>query len=144
MKALFDTSLLVASSLQSHQDHARAAVWMNNARQGQVQAVVSAHSLAEVYSVLTRLPPPQRVAPAVAWQIIEHNILSLAEIVALSGDEYIELLRQLSQNGITGGAVYDAIIARAADKAQVDGIVTFNVKDFRRVYPSLAAQVITP
>lgn len=144
MKALFDTSLLVASSLQSHQDHVRAAVWMNNARQGQVQAVVSAHSLAEVYSVLTRLPPPQRVSPAMAWQIIEHNILGLVEIVSLSGDEYVELVRQLSQRGIAGGAVYDAVIACAADKAQVDGIVTFNIKDFRRVYPSLAAQVITP
>jgi predicted nucleic acid-binding protein len=34
-----------------------------------------------------------------------------------------------------GGAVYDAIIARAAEKVKVDKLLTFNVRHFRRVWP---------
>ncbi|MEP7341610.1 MAG: hypothetical protein ABI977_28015 [Acidobacteriota bacterium] len=54
------------------------------------------------------------------------------------------LIRHLAQTGISRGAVYDGVIACAAAKAQVDHIVTFNARDFRRVYPALAASVIVP
>lgn len=144
MKVLFDSSVLIASSLQAHGDHQRSIEWMDKARAGQIEAVVSAHTLAEVYSVLTRLPSPLRVSPAVALQIIERNILGLMEVVALTGQEYADLIRYLSGIGIAGGAVYDGIIACAADKAQVDHIVTLNAKDFHRVYPILTAAVISP
>lgn len=144
MKVLFDTSVLIAGSMQLHSDHQRALVWMEKARNGQIEAVVSAHTLAEVYSVMTRIPVPQQVSPSNALRIIERNIVGLMQIIALTGDEYIDLIRHLSQTGIAGGATYDAVIACAAAKAQVDHILTLNTKDFQRVYPALAASVITP
>ncbi len=144
MKVLLDSSVLIAGSLQTHGDHQRSIDWMVKARTGQIEAIVSAHTLAEVYSVLTRMPPPLRISPAAALQIIERNILSLMEVIALTGQEYADLIRYLSRIGIAGGAVYDGIIACAADKAQVDHIVTLNAKDFHRVYPTLTATVISP
>ncbi|MDQ3013232.1 MAG: PIN domain-containing protein [Acidobacteriota bacterium] len=141
---LLDTSVLVAGLLGRHADHLRASTWLLDVKSGKIEAVVSAHTLAEVYAVLTRLPKPQSSSPATAWQLIEHNILNFVQIIPLTGDEYVDLIRQLSQIGIAGGATYDAVIACAAAKAQVDHIVTFNARDFRRVYPSLAASVIVP
>ena len=79
-----------------------------------------------------------------ALQLIERNILNYMEVVALTADDYRDLIRHLSQVGIAGGAVYDGVIACAAAKAQVDHIITFNARDFRRVYPALAAGVIVP
>lgn len=144
MKILLDSSVLIAGVLGLHSDHQRARLWLEKAKNGDIEAIVSAHTLAEVYSVLTRMPRPLRVSPGVALQLIERNILSCIEVLALTADEYCDLIRHLAQIGIVGGAVYDAVIACAAAKAQVDHIVTFNARDFRRVYPALAASVIVP
>lgn len=109
-----------------------------------VTAFVSAHSLAEVYSVLTRAPFSPMLSPAQAHQLMADSIFGKVEVVALTTDDYQDLVRHLARTSIAGGAVYDGVIACAAAKAQVDHIVTFNVRDFRRVYPSLAASVLVP
>lgn len=85
-----------------------------------------------------------QVSTDVALRLIEHDILNYTEVIALTADDYRNLIRHLSQAGIAGGAVYDGIIASVAAKAQVDQIITLNARDFRRVYPSLAASVIVP
>jgi predicted nucleic acid-binding protein len=127
-----------------HSDHKRARIWLEKAKNRDIEAIVSAHSLAEVYSVLTRMPRPLQVSTDVALRLIEHDILNYTEVIALTADDYRNLIRHLSQAGIAGGAVYDGIIASVAAKAQVDQIITLNARDFRRVYPSLAASVIVP
>ena len=144
MKVLLDTSVWVAGMVKSHVHYQRALPWLENVRQQIVTAVISAHTLAEVYSVLTRTPFNPMLSPAQAYQLIEDNIIGKVEIVALTVDDYLDLIRHLAQTGIAGGAVYDAVIACAAAKAEVDHIVTFNARDFRRVYPSLAASVLVP
>ncbi len=144
MKALVDTSVFVASMIASHQSHQQARQWIDSIRNGSVEGVVSAHSLAETYSVLTRIPPPQRLSAAVAWRLIKQDILEITEVVALTSQEYQDLIERLVQSQIVGGAVYDAVIADIALKSQVDHIVTLNPRDFRRVNPSLTATIIVP
>jgi len=144
LKALLDSSVLIAGMLGLHSDHLRARVWLEKAKNGDIEAIVSAHSLVEVYSVLTRMPRPLQVSTNVALQLIESNILNYSEVIALTADDYRDLIRHLSQVGIAGGAVYDGIIACAAAKAQVDQIITLNARDFRRIYPALAASVVVP
>jgi predicted nucleic acid-binding protein len=56
MKALLDTSTLIAAMLPDHVHHAPALAWLSRAKSGAFEFVCSAHSLAEVYAVLTRLP----------------------------------------------------------------------------------------
>ena len=144
MKVLVDTSVFVASMIASHQSHPQARQWIDSIRNGSVAAVVSAHSLAETYSVLTRIPPPQRLSAAVAWRLIKQDILEITEVLALTSQEYQDLIARLAQSQIVGGAVYDAVIADVALKSQVDHIVTLNPRDFRRVNPLLTATIIVP
>jgi len=63
MKVLADTSVLVATHLPTHAGFSAAGAWMNRAKQGALDLVVSAHSLAETYSVLTRLPVKPPICP---------------------------------------------------------------------------------
>jgi hypothetical protein len=64
--------------------------------------------------------------------------------VALSAENYTNLLSELSQIGVAGGAVYDAVIAKAADLAGVDHLLTLNAPHFQRIWPGGAGRVATP
>lgn len=46
--------------------------------------------------------------------------------------------------GLSGGVIYDAIIAKAANKSGVDHVLTFNIDDFTRVWPEGADRLIAP
>ena len=92
---------------------------------------LAAHSLAEAYSVLTRLPEPHRLRPEDALDLIEAN-WSRARVVALGGPDYRRMLRHCRDAGIAGGAVYDALIAECARKAGVSTIVTWDPDGFER------------
>ena len=113
-------------------------------KNGTDTGVVAAHSLVELYAILTTLPVQPRIPPSVAQQLIQHNVLDTFEVAFLSDEEYVDVLKHLSALGIIGGATYDALILHAASKANVEQIITLNPKDFRRVYPSLADKIITP
>lgn len=67
MKVLYDTSVLIAALLVEHANHALAFPQLELARRGEVKGYISTHSLAELYSVMTRLPQPLRVFPNEAW-----------------------------------------------------------------------------
>ncbi|HUZ54619.1 MAG TPA: PIN domain-containing protein [Streptosporangiaceae bacterium] len=90
MTVAVDTSVAVPLLVRSHHDHAAVARWWN----GQ-EITVSGHALAETYSVLTRLPGDARLAPADAARTLPDT---------------------LSRLGIAGGAVYDALVALAAQE----------------------------
>src|SRR4051812_46205260 len=56
MLLALDTSVIVAGALAGHAFHPRAIVWQAAIYRGEVQAMVCAHALAEVYSVLSKIP----------------------------------------------------------------------------------------
>jgi len=93
---------------------------------------VNSHTLAETYSVLTRLPPNFCAKPADALTLIQRNLTPL-EVITLSAQDYLETVKWMVQLGITGGGIYDTLIAKTALKAQVDGLLTLNGKDFIRL-----------
>jgi predicted nucleic acid-binding protein len=144
MIALLDSSVLVAAHLPSHPHHGACCDWVRHATRGAYELVVAAHSLAEMYSVLTRLPLRPRISPQAAWQFIEKNVLSSANVVALSPDEYVSVLETAGQEGWTGGVIYDALIAKAATKASVERLITLNVSHFQRVWPAETARIASP
>ncbi len=144
MKVLLDTSVLVAAMVGNHPSHARASPWLQRVKDKKVEGTVAAHSLAELYSVLTSLPVQPRISPGAAWRLIRENILSNFEIVILSKADYLTTLQSLSENQISGGATYDALIAHASVKAKVDRLITLNPDDFRRVRPEIASRVFSP
>ena len=94
--------------------------------------VLAAHALAETYAVLTRFPPPRRVAPSQALSLIESTFVGTADhVAALEGPAFLAVLRRAAVMGTAGGRVYDAIIAACAEQAGVSTLLTFNVAHFR-------------
>jgi predicted nucleic acid-binding protein len=143
VKALLDTSTLIAAMLPDHVHHACALPWLSQAKRGAFEFVCSAHSLAEIYAVLTRLPRTPPIRPDEAWRLIQENVISHAQVYSLSSDEYASLIWRIAQQLITGAAVYDAVIAQVAELAAVDVLVTLNVADFQRVWPAGAARIVS-
>lgn len=144
MKVLLDSSTLIAALLPDHAHHVAAHAWLSQAKSGGFDLIVSSHSLAEVYSVLTRLPRSPMISPAEARQLLTDNIISCAEIVALSRDEYVLLIEDLARQGIAGGLVYDGIIAKAAELSNVDKLVTINDVHFQKVWPAGSVRIVNP
>lgn len=125
-----DSTCIVAAVSQWHEHHTAASVEVNRRLAQGEQLVVAAHALVEAFSVLTRLPAPHRLAPADALAILQASFIDQGQVTALTGEEYVALLRWATAERITGGRVYDALIAACARKAGVDVIVTFNQRHF--------------
>lgn len=71
----------------------------------------------ETYSVLTRLPGSQRVAAATAHSYLTETFI--LPPIPLSAAAYMQLLDEVRDAGIAGGAVYDAVVAAVAREAGV-------------------------
>jgi predicted nucleic acid-binding protein len=144
MKVLLDTSVLVSALIQPHAMHARSHPWLDRALAKEFAFFVSAHSVAELYAVLTSYPNRPRIAPREARQLIRDNIEGPATIVSLSPSDYAATLDRLVSMNLTGGIIYDALIVRAAQKSGVDRLLTFDVEDFRRLWPEGADAIAAP
>jgi predicted nucleic acid-binding protein len=128
-KFLPDTSCMVAVVCAWHEYHEPVAEeFERRLGMGEVM-VVAAPALVETYAVLTRLPPPHRIAPGDAFALIEANFMS-SETVALNGESYHHLLRQAPKDGVAGGRTYDAVIAACAIQARASALLTLNVRQF--------------
>jgi predicted nucleic acid-binding protein len=144
MKTLFDTSVIIAALVESHPMHGKAFPWLKQAKSGDFDLIVAGHSLAELYAVLSTLPIKPRISPAVAWRLVHENIVTISKVIALTSAEYSDVLKQVSQSGLIGGIVYDALIARVAQKAKVQRLLTFNSEHFRRVWPTGEHIILNP
>lgn len=144
MRALLDTSVLLAGMIEGHSCHAKALPWLQRVKNHEIEGAVAAHSLTELYAILTALPLRVRIPTASAWQLIQENILEDFEAVALSEAEYYTALRALSLSGGLGDAVSEALIVRAAVKAKVDCLVTLYPEDFKQIWPQGAAKIRAP
>ena len=107
----FDTSAAVPLLMRSHSAH--ASVRRHAAGRA---AVLTTHSLAETYSVLTRLPGDARVTASDAVRLLDANF---GGALPVPGGELARLPAALAPLGIAGGAVYDALVGLAARAAGV-------------------------
>ena len=128
---LLDTSCLVAAACGWHTHHDVTRREIERREAAGEKLVLAAHSLAEAFSVLTRLPEPHRLRPEDALALIEAN-WGETRLVALAGSDYRATLRRCRDVGIGGGAVYDALIAACARKAGVATLVTWDLEGFER------------
>jgi len=104
--ALLDTSTAVALVVEDHKAHVATLGAVRGRRLG-----LAGHAWFEAYSVLTRLPADLRRSPADALRLLSRNFpasgfLGEAEAADLGGE--------LARLGISGGAVYDALVGAAA------------------------------
>ncbi len=141
MRLFFDTSVLVSAALVQHPQHASSLTAYAQATK--LNAFTSAHSLAETYATLTRLPGSQRMSCEEALLFLE-DVRKRLTVVPLDVEDYIKTISSLAAAGISGGAIYDALLARCAIKSGAEILYTWDVADFRRVAPEIAKQVRTP
>jgi len=101
-----DTSVAVPMLLLSHSAHdvVRATV-------SGFAPILSAQSLAETYSVLTRLPGDARARPADVVLAID---ATFGAAVLVSAEAQRRIHRVFAAAGVGGGAVYDALVGLAA------------------------------
>jgi predicted nucleic acid-binding protein len=145
MKVFLDTNVLVAAVIKQHVDHERSFAVLDRVHGGKDDGTVSAHSLAEMYAVMTKLPVPYRHTPEQALLSIEENVLKFFKTVSFSGNDYAALLREAAGTGIQGGTIYDAILLKSAVKAGVDKIYTLNIKHFQAIAPpEIAVKLSAP
>ncbi|TDE14024.1 type II toxin-antitoxin system VapC family toxin [Jiangella asiatica] len=108
---LVDTSVAVPLVVADHEHHETVTGALRGARLG-----LSGHAAFEAFSVLTRLPPPARRTARAATQLITVNFPLSRH---LSPSVAAELIDRLAAAGISGGAVYDALVGATAREHRV-------------------------
>jgi predicted nucleic acid-binding protein len=141
MKGFFDTSVLVPVFYGDHVHH-RASLDLF-IRFDKLVGCCGAHSLAEVYSTLTRMPGRHRISGEQAMLFI-NNIRERLSIIALGGDEYADALQASAALGIIGGGIYDAMLVHCALKAKADVIYTWNARHYALCGREVAGRLRTP
>jgi len=74
--------------------------------------------------------------------LLQANFTGGVPIVALSARQHIALLRRLAQTGVSGGRIYDAVIAECAVRARASTLLTLNARHFDPAPTDLA--IIVP
>ena len=141
MKALLDTSVLIATFYAHHEFHQPSIDLFLRFKKN--EACCGAHSLAEIYSSLTGRTGRERVSADEAMLFLG-NVRERLTIVSLDDKEYFKALEASSALGIVGGTIYDALLAHCALKAKAQAIYTWNTRDFTRLGPAIAGRVKAP
>ncbi|MDX2223985.1 MAG: type II toxin-antitoxin system VapC family toxin [Rhodospirillaceae bacterium] len=101
-----DTSIVVAAFATWHADHQSARRAIDDGPR------LVEHCAIESYSVLTRLPPPHRVAGTIVAAYLADRFPET--FLRLTPDSAKRMILSFPERGIAGGAVYDALIAATA------------------------------
>jgi predicted nucleic acid-binding protein len=143
VKVFFDTSTLVAALVVQHPSHLVCLPRLLRVQGGQDSGLVSTHSLAELYSVLTRLPYRPRIHPGDAQRLMVENLKAFDKI-QLDESDYERAIAQMVECNLPGGGIFDALIAQAALKRDADALLTLNLKHFVRLSADIARRVEVP
>ena len=140
MRTFFDSSALVPVFYADHPRHSVSAWAFLLARRE--DSFCALRTLGEVYAVLTGLPLRPRITGADGLDVVR-QIRDRLTLVSLTETEYVGTIQAASAT-ITGGAIYDAFIARCATKVSADVLLTWNQRDFTRLGDHIARLVRTP
>lgn len=141
MKAFLDTSVLVSAFWGDHANHESSLRVLAVA--SPANAACSVHSLAELYSTLTRLPVRPLLSPGQVIPFIE-DLPKRLSLISLSDAEYLSTIRQVAERNRPGGLIYDALLLASARKSKAKIIYTYNLKHFRELARDLATIIRTP
>jgi predicted nucleic acid-binding protein len=141
LKAFLATSVLVAAFYGDHTHHTASLEVFT--RFSKKDGCCAAHSLFEVYSVLTRMTGKHRISSEQPLLFI-NNIRERLTIVGLTADEYAKTLQTFAELGVVGGAIYDALLAGCALKASAETLFTWNIRHYSQLGPKIAPLLQTP
>ncbi len=143
-KILFDTSALLALYIQKHPNHTSSLNFFLDNKADEAEFFISNHTLAEFYRNITSGRKYLTYTPADAHKLIRQAIIVYFDPVSLDHSDYLQVVDTMKKLSLHGAIIYDGLIARAAEKAECDEIVTYNVQDFQRVWPLTSANLVEP
>jgi predicted nucleic acid-binding protein len=62
----------------------------------------------------------------------------------LEGSDYLASIREAAANRVSGGAIYDALIARCAVQAGADQIFTWNTRHYQLLGEGVSRRIKSP
>lgn len=127
-----DTSVAIPLLVATHREHDRVVRWWDGR-----EIALAGHAAIETYSVLTRLPGDLRLAPQDAARLIAERFPPSLQLAQKTTRRLVDTLARV---GISGGAVYDALVALAAVEHDVD-LATRDARA-RATYESVGARVV--
>jgi len=131
----------VATFWGDHPDHEKSL--KSFALASKSTGACGAHSLAEVYAVLTRLPIRPAISATDALVFIK-EIENRLTVVTLDEKAYLDTIKHAVGINLIGGQIYDALLLKAAEQVKAKSILTWNTGHFRHIAPSLANRIKTP
>lgn len=130
--ALLDTSTAIALMVEDHEAHAATLEAVRGRRLG-----LAGHAWFETYSVLTRLPGDRRRTPHDVSRLLAHNFPASG---FLGETDAAALGAELTDLGLSGGSVYDALVGAAA--RQHGRPLLSGDKRARPVYEALGVDIV--
>ena len=131
--ALLDTSTAIALMVEDHEAHAATLEAVRGLRLG-----LAGHAWFETYSVLTRLPGDRRRSPRDVGRLLAHNFPASG---FLGEGDAAALGSELTNLGLSGGSVYDALVGAAA--RQHGRPLISGDKRAGPVYKALGVEIVT-
>lgn len=142
MTYFLDTSVFIAAFWGDHPQHEPSIALLKSATPA--SAFCAAHSVAEVYSTMTRLPVKPSI-PTEQALLFVRQIRELFTVVTLNEEEYFATVERLGEKGLAKNYIYDGLIMSADEKSGADAIYTGNIGDFLKVSPpSILSRILTP
>ena len=141
MIEFYDSSVLIAVFWGDHPHHPASIAAFAAATKD--TGACGLHSLAEVYSVTTRLPIRPMISPEQAILFLE-EIRRRLTIVSLDEVDYFSTIEEIATRGVSGGRVYDALLLKCAANSNAKVIYTWNLDHFKLIAPDLADRIMTP
>jgi predicted nucleic acid-binding protein len=140
VKSFLDTSVLVAGFYGDHQHHEASAALL--LRQTPSAGCTAAHCFAEFYATATGMPGKKRATPSEALLFLR-DVADRLTLILLDAREYVDTLETAAAARISGGTIYDALIAKCAIKSGARSIYTWNARHFQLLGPEIASRVRT-
>ena len=141
MRCFLDTSVLVPVFYGDHVHH--GASFDLFVRLEPASGCCAAHSLAELYSTLTRMPGRHRISGDQAMLFVG-NVRERLKIITMDEEDYAAALARSARVGIVGGTTYDALLAHGAAKSGAETIYTWNIRHYRLCGADIDERLKTP
>ena len=73
--------------------------------------------------------------------MINRNFRRRLNWIQLTEKDYFAITKGMAEKDLRGGLIYDGLILAAAEKKGCEAVVTFNVRDFRRLVTALDLEI---
>lgn len=132
-KILFDTSALLAGTLENHIHFKGGVQWIDAVREKRIRGYVSTHSVAEFFRHLSSWHFEPHISPLLALNLVEKSLMTTFDTIDLTRRDYLLAIKRVTERSLRGAIIYDSLHVQSALKMKINGLVTLNTKDFIRL-----------